>query len=433
MKAQTTLEFVLLLAAVASFSTVLLSIYSGFMHGQKEVLLGIDNSLAQEGSANTSFSVPSQKPYLAVLAQNRSYVGVESTVQAVLYVPEGSTVAMLELNATNAYVPQPIYRNVGSGTILESFEAMPLEDGPIRYNLTAMISDSGSTERMSAYAYAYATTSGQGTSNSSTQAFASIKRNSESVNYSVTGKSDIYTIGSWSHCSYVSFWGNELSLGQECGSSASWYLWVGSWYCTWAQGSQSDTMTYCFYKEPIGSAISHISQNASYSYNISLSVKLDSLELNASLSSSTNKSRLYGNGVPYGNATVTSVSGTLQDLGQSYFVLEKNQTGQESLINSSQYEPYYQALTSTVGMLDYYNGESASSSSLQYVLQSISSMDSDAEELSNATAAKVNGCSVSGNFVDCAPIPYLYYTISALAGNASPQSIDYEGSTISIS
>ncbi|MGC8651954.1 MAG: hypothetical protein ACP5UH_01740 [Candidatus Micrarchaeia archaeon] len=438
MKAQTTLEFVLLLAAVASFSTILLGIYSGFMHGQKSALLEMGGIIEPNSTGtNTLFDAAAGDFYIAALVQNTTHIGVETTLQAVLYVPESERIEMLELNASNAYVAQPKRYNVGNGTVVESFDVVPLSGGAVGFNLTAVVNDSGLIEKESAYALSYAVASavtGQEGQNTTTQIFASIKRDSESIDYGAGGASNIYTIGVWNHCSYTGFWSNELSLGQECGSSASWYFWVSSWYCTWAQGLQSDTMTYCFYKEPSGVTISHISQNATYNYSISLALKLDTLDLNASLSSSEDKASLLEGGTGYGDATVTSVSGTLQDLSQGYLVLHKSGSSQGDMINASQYAPYSQASASTEGMLAYYNNTHTSSSSLQYVLQAISSMNNQAEELSNTTSASVSSCTAIGNSVSCAPLPYLYYTIDAVINNdKGAQEIDYEGSMINVS
>lgn len=429
MNAQTTLEFIILLAAVASFSVVLLSIYSGFMHNQKSAFLAITNSI--NGSAkysNASFEAPSGSFYIKAFIQNVTYTGIESTLQGALEVPGNAVVTVLELNASGATIEPHSYYNIGNGTIILPFEIMPLRTGALSFNLTAVVNYSGRYEKESAYVMSYAETPGI---KNFTEGFASIKRNSEHIEYGLVPQS-LYNIGVQSHCSYVNFWGNELSLKGECGNSARWYLWVGSWYCTWAQGSQSDTMTYCFYPEQTNASVSSILPNGSYAYNISLLIDENGLELSSNLSNTTSTSQLKAEGTndTYGNAIVESVSGLRQGISQSYLVL--NKSGQKYIINASAYAAYGQALTSSEGMLGYYNGTGTSASAIQSILQGVSQLNSEAGKLSSTSATSISNCTLSGNFLSCAPMPYFYYMINASLPISNNYSIDFEGSTITI-
>ncbi|MEM0202269.1 MAG: hypothetical protein QXR73_03770, partial [Candidatus Micrarchaeaceae archaeon] len=157
MKAQTTLEFIILLAAIAAFSTVLLGIYANFTHGQKSLLGSMGNSInAEAENANQSNAWPEAPFFIEALMQNITYVGIGSTLQGVLYVPGNASVSLLKLNASGAAVEPQEYSNIGNGTAVLPFRVIPLKAGMLSFNLTAIVNYSGNYVMESAHAVSYA-------------------------------------------------------------------------------------------------------------------------------------------------------------------------------------------------------------------------------------------------------------------------------------
>ncbi|MGC8647249.1 MAG: hypothetical protein ACP5SA_00310 [Candidatus Micrarchaeia archaeon] len=428
MKAQTTFEFIIILVAVASFSAFLLGIYSHMMHDQQGVFYQVSNSIEHK-TENITYGMPEEGFSMKLFFQNNTYVGIETKLQVALYIPNGERVNSLTINATNAATEPKGYYNITSGVYVLQFDILALKPGIVDLNLTAILSNKNVTETESAYALAYA----QQAQQLNIPISASIKRNSEYVEYNLSKPENIYNIGVWSHCSYVNFWGNELPIKQECGNSASWYFWVGSWYCTWAQGSQSDTMTYCFYKEDTNATVSQISKPESFSYNITLFIGNNMNQYESVLLSNRALSSIVFLNRSIGNAIVENVSGATGGSFTNYLVLKRQNT--EQIINATNYLQYEQVLLNAEDLLSYYNSTSTSSSTVSQVLQSVSSLGKSVNILLDTANTTINGCILSNYTLYCKPSPYLYYTIDAVLDNANytNATLDYEGSTIKIS
>ncbi|MGC8669835.1 MAG: hypothetical protein ACP5TL_01625 [Candidatus Micrarchaeia archaeon] len=429
MKVQTTLEFIILLAAVASFSTVLLSIYSGFVKGQKSTFSVLSNSLNEKQGNASIYIKPSSPFFVDAIIQNTTYVGIESTMQGVLYIPQNATVLILKASSSNAAVEPSEYHNISSGIYVLPFKVIPLKPGQIILNLTAIVDYPNAQHVNNVYALTYATMP-NGTSGAS-DILISIDRIYESTNYGLNMLGNIQNISVSSHCSYVNIWGNELPLKEECGNTASWYLWVGSWYCTWLQGSQSDTLTYCFYSHSSNDTVYSIDTNSTYSYNITLDLHEGNLSLSANLSNGSTKAPLESDNVAYGSASISNVSGLSYNPGHGYFVIGKPEG--KCVVNASTYLLYQQTLLNVQDALAYYNNTSPDSSTLSSLLQKVNALDSEANKLYNTKCTSIENCLAGSNTVSCKPLPYLYYVINANIIGSGTYQTDYEGSTIKVS
>ncbi|MGC8495790.1 MAG: hypothetical protein ACP5MX_01095 [Candidatus Micrarchaeia archaeon] len=425
MKAQTSIEFIILLAAVSSLSVFLIGLYGNVFSAERSSFSIVSNAFANSTQNMTNVQYGAvQGFHMSIFVPNSMYVGEQYTVQLAIYVPPNSSIQYIHVNASNAYVNPSSRANISSGFTVLSFSVLPLNPGLVVVNATALLGNS----TRSVAGISYASIAQQSASNS-TMPYFSISRNLESVAYNTSMPSHIYTLGLWSHCSYVSFWGSELSIGQECGAGASWYFWVGSWYCTWAPGSQSDTMTYCVYKQQSNASVQEILQKPHYIFSINVSVTYNNYNLNSELSSSVPEAPLLLKGMKAGNVLVSDVSGSANPISQ-YLVLDK--PSGNYLENASTYSIMQVTRQNLYNELSYYNGTSISTSTLTRIEQGINSLNMIAGSIINGNESS-SACSVSSNSVLCNPIPYLYYTIAANSSLVPGKfTEDYEGSILNI-
>ena len=309
MRAQTTLEFLILLSAAASLSVFAIGVYSNIAGAQKPFY----QLLEQAPVANSSSNVPAQpggNGSIYASVADVVYVNKSNSFEVAIISPSPANVAEVHVtgNPGVTVIPDGYYNVSTDGLAILSFSVIPKTPGTITLNAVAEFSGSNGSAAVSAYAETYAVQPGaNGTAQQLPEFAASLSRHNESILYGISGGTSAYTASMWSHCSDLGWSDSQLPLKNQCGD-ANWYFWQFDPGCYWNQGIYY--MTYCVKLNPTGTVVSSIQNSQSYSYNMSLLLYNGTERLTANMSSAKNKSLLAeADGQIGGNAVITGVSG----------------------------------------------------------------------------------------------------------------------------
>lgn len=426
MNAQSSMEFIILLAAVSAFAVAVLSASSG-MSSQVRSMASLLPNISSNSVLQSMQPAQATQGALSLYLPTVSYVNESNEGYAIAYVPGGFTIRGVSADAPNmALLP---YDSSGQGQpYVISVPFVPNAPGKNAMSIRLTATNGTSTLTMLA--------SGETESvdpaaqyDSPQQPYATIVRNNESMIYGLSGAVSVQGITQSTGCTKSDFWGNPYPIAQQCGNAFA-YMRTFDDYCYDRFGA---TLTYCFYTQ--GSALGIRKVNYTYSpyYNISLSVMVGNATLLSGLTSSREDSSVFYGGEAVGTA---SVLGDVASYGRDPamgVVMLGNATAVRA-VNMSYYQTFEQYLNDALAVIGYYNNTAVDSSQLSSVQQSVSSYDAYAAGLGKAPNATAQ-CSYSRalDSLVCRPVQGFAYSIDVnlSRGIYSGNTVIYtEGSSI---
>ena len=435
MRLQTSLEYILILAAVASMAVAVMGAYNGFAVRQKASIYGLIGNETGSRQLNGSAAPAGYPAYLYAQMPSLIYLNRSSSLYLVFSLPGGSSISYAEAESPAWVSVLPgAYRNVSGSVGLLSFSVIPRAQGQFAIHLLVQLAGINSTFRNITVQGYSALPAQLNASEPPATLSASIVRHNESVLFGVSMPNQTLYATEWSHCIETNFWGNPLPTGQQCGG-AQWEYFQWSTSCD--QGAWLDTVTYCVELLGTNTSVSTIGQSQSYSYNITLGLHGGGLNLSSNLSSTRNSSPLMSGGLAYGNATVHGQP--VGDAPQPYYdLVVLNTPGGLRAANQSGYYAYRQALDSFVSTMDYYNGSSPADPSP--IQTAMGAFNLASRQLSDSPQAGLQGCGMvrlNGSVsYACRPFsPLVYGNITAYVHGglaAGNQSLFVDGSAINV-
>ncbi len=275
-------------------------------------------------------------------------------------------------------------------------------------------------------AYDLNTMYGQSSSNQS-QYSAYISGRNESVRYKLKS-SEVQSLSSSSHCTYQSWTYYTFPILYQCGTNDAWEYMVSSGAC--ASNGGPFTETICIAPGPSGYNLSSISQTASYSYSMNLTIYLGEAFMSR-ISSSNSVSPITLMGREVGNATVESVSS--QQLPPSGAILSGAKSG---YVNSTDLSGYENSLVNLDSVLGYYNSSWVSSDIASEIQQTVSSYGNyEGRLLSSPGNATQYDCIQHAGMLQCnASYPFLYVINAYISPKyfSGNKTVYFEGSMIRV-
>ena len=426
MKIQSSLEFLLILSAIAALSLGILSLYG--------------NTLAVSRQAYDAFTNPNN-------IQNNLSSSAGEHPNLYAYVPLNSTTlsgnpmfmetygcnngkAELSLSSASVAFSNNSLSYNFTGATIKYLYFDPENSGQhllnLDYNITCgKYSNSGSSE--------YNTYSSTAPAQKNESAItAAITYENESVSYPLSA-SNISYINESNHCTEKDVWSGLIYPPSiQCGSTNSWDYMVFDGSCESPDWSYS--RTYCFVPGESGYRIL-LPNTANYSYDYKILVRIngDSKTLLFNLSSAKPSSLIMQDGKIIGNATVESV--TVSSLTTSPYI--QSQQGYSQISNFA-YSGYIEAENNAYQVLRFYNSTGVSYSTSSAIQEAVSAMDLNARSLLDSVHQYNNSnlsCGISGLYYDCKPAyPFTYIINLTLYNNTYPgnTTLPYYGSIVNL-
>ncbi len=435
MKAQATLEFIILLSAIAAFGSFAISTYAGLLHQQHAAYLSLLNKSANAAVLASTPSSTGNELFIYASMANVSYVNRSNSLQVVVALPEGTTLLSLKAAGSQQYgvAPSAYYNISASGMDILPFSVVPTAQGPLNVNMSADIAYGNGTLTRNLTVESFAVPPGSNlTAPTNIELSASIDRHNESVLYGISNAIPVYTVSMWSHCSYVNVWFQQLSIQDQCGY-ASWYFFQHNSDCYWNDGGLP--ITYCVALTPTNTSVRQVQSRQSYAYSITISLSNRSTVLRSDINSIATTFPVLGpGGKSDGNASIEGVSGTAAQGYSNYMVL--NTTRSRWQVNVGDYNAYQQPLNNFESIMTYYNNTNGNVGAIGEAMGALNSAASTF--IASSPAASTDSCEIvvqgSEWYYACAPFSPLYYSIDArlnLSGIAH-QLLSVQGSTINV-
>jgi hypothetical protein len=440
MRLQSSIEFIIILSAVAGLASVAITMYMHVAASQNQAI----NSISALSRENITFSAGAAEvvPHISLELPKFSFINRTNVGYLILMLPKGAMAASISINSIDAEISPGSFNNVtvfGLGLLNISF--IPKTAGSVDVAANALII-SGNGSIISAissisYTDAVSPNSNRTANQTGQELQGSIIRYSESAIYPFSAFKPIGAYGVWLHCPYRSwFWGWILSEPQQCGANTWGFVINGG--CD-QQDANGWDMYMCVKEVPSAVSASTVSQRFSRNYSIHVSIYNSTLKLSSNLSSNDNSSALAdANGGYFGNSVVQYVSGYgyLPDPGSMIAVL--NKSGSFYQINKTYYSNYTGIAATLIQDMSAYNRSRISDSTLQMIKSLINSTNNEWSLLVNATPVESAGCAISitnGLAYVCNPFSQFSYGIDIAPSNTfmvKNQTIDIGSSSIQI-
>jgi hypothetical protein len=257
--------------------------------------------------------------------------------------------------------------------------------------------------------------------NSSAIAYsASISIGKERMEYDLAPSVAVINITALSHCTNFGFFGGPLDVQGQCGT-------YGAWEYRADYGRCPSTAAYCFFSSDTGYAVRSIEGSGTPSYDISLSILLDSGIATANLSSSGGEFPLMAGNLTAGRARMLSVSET-EAPAQGTIIIHN---GSAYVANDATYQQYAHWQSEAYGAMRYYNGSAVDADTQSMIQQKTSALITSSKSLRNL--GPVSQCDIEGSEYVCNATGHFAYTI--LVEMSSPiqeKDLYYSGSTVEI-
>lgn len=393
MKMQASLEFLLILSALAALSVSVIALYSKSVVAQRRILESTNTS-----TLNSPLPSPTQpdNPKAAVFLPVNSTEGRSSEVQIVAY-GCASGLVKATLNSTSLYFANttPTIRVEGIGT--ESVPFVPLSQGQDSVVASLNFSCGGTTNTKSYSLSTYAEAQQQ--SVYGPQYSAAISNRNESIVYGLTRPEPVVNITQKTFCTQYNFFYKPFPMSVQCGTTNGWYYFAAKIYtCPWST-------TTCIYPAPTNYSVASITAaKTSYSYSFLLAVSTPIGVLHSNLNGTVRNSSIFLNNVDVGHAEVTGVSPQAQI--QNLNLLENG--SKISAINSSALQTYVQTKNNVYSMLSFYNGSGNYSNELAPLDAAINEYNAGLNSLLEG-ASEVTSCTSTAKGVYCVPsLPFSY-------------------------
>ncbi|EQD60163.1 conserved hypothetical protein, membrane or secreted [mine drainage metagenome] len=389
MRIQTSIEFLIILAAVAGVSVAFIYAYE---HAGNQVrsIYGYLNE-TQQGTTNAMVSSnKSTQVALYVYAPPASYMGGSSGLEVIVaFPPNSSAVSIIPTSQAFSFIPFNITSSNITSPYIAYFQAVPKEAGEKSINVLVKVIDNGNItySKANASTYVYNANASSSPANTTKTITASILQSNDSVLYSLSTKNNLPRLSETSHCTYINFWYNPLSFENQCGNAA----WDFSIFSDGCYDAGSTGRTYCVYEDPSGSYTRNVSASSGYTYNITLSLTYGNTTYTSNINSNEPHANLFDGAYVVGNVTITGqISGQSVQSPSTVEVLGSNSSTYP--INMGYYNTYGQYLSSMEAKLGYYNGSGVNPTEFSSIQQSISSYNTYLSRFISTAADKA--CSI---------------------------------------
>jgi len=389
MRIQTSIEFLIILAAVAGVSIAFIYAY-GHAGNQVRSIYGYLNE-TQQGTASAMVSSNrSTQVMLYVYAPPASHIGSSSGLEVIVaFPPNSSAVSITPTSQAFSFIPS----NMTSGSItspyIAYFQAVPKEAGEKSISVLVKVINNGNItySKANASTYVYNANASSNHTNAAKTIAASMLQGNDSVLYSLSTRSNLPRLSETSHCTYINFWYNPLSFEDQCGNAA----WDFSIFSDGCYDAGSTGRTYCVYENPSGSYTQNVSASSGYTYNVTLSLTYGNTTYTSNINSNEPHASLFNGASVAGNVTISGqISGQSLQSPSTIEVLGSNSSAYP--INMGYYNTYGQYLSAMEAKLGYYNGSGVNPTEFSSIQQSISSYNNYLSRFINTAADKA--CSI---------------------------------------
>ncbi|MCL4387756.1 hypothetical protein M1567_01230 [Candidatus Marsarchaeota archaeon] len=434
MKLQGSIEFIIIMAAVASMGMIGVSYYSrvhsvmiGTLNAKNSNSVGLHESMA---AANDTISAYLLAPEMQVGSASMATLLITTSLPSAISVSiKSPSVGLSRKNfSSSGYEKQASF----------VFYAIPTLTGAnnVSFEITAFNGSSKSEYDANASLYAYVSNQSKSLGNPAAGAISYVRLHpeNESVVYTAGKHSRLYYITESSHCSELNFWGQQMPIQSQC-PGASWYFWAFSANCYYGS-AQVPTKTYCVYKTYSGYNASALSSTLRYNYNVTLEIGYEGLNLSSDMNKNSNSNITY-NGKVFGTAAPgNSIYAQSIQPGSLYIFNsgDKIYTG-----SNANYSAYGYAYSNIKDNLAYYNnsGNGATGTIDREIYAYNNSLSRLISTLEPADSGLCNA-SINGNSIlyECRPdSPMQFYNVTADIYNYTGKQSEYSymGSEIRVS
>ncbi|MCL5419940.1 MAG: hypothetical protein M1354_03640 [Candidatus Marsarchaeota archaeon] len=424
-RAQTSIEFLLIASAVSVLCLGIILLYGKDLSVQQKAVNSIilsDLPVPAPAPGN----VPAQ-PEASVYMPLNSTLGGQDALQMLFYGCSSGR-ARATLSSNSLLLSSSSVDTGFSGIYEENVYFTPLFEGIDSLSLSYNVSCSSKSLARNLTLHTYAIEALGGISNATLSAYITGRNESES--YALDSQSPVYSLSQTDRCTQIGFFGGNLDIGVQCGTSDAWDYNVFSMYCFTEGGSQ--TRTYCTVPYPSGYNYTETNPgHAAYIYSFRLHIRSPYGSLTSNLSSSSKSSNVILDGRVVGTAAVTNVTSGYQPAAQAFVA----SGGRYYQANQSQYSQYVQARNNLYSVLGYYNQSDVSGDVQSTEQQAITAYQKAASVLVSSATQSAQGCSISGRNYTCAsPYPFAYVINIRLNGYRvlGNQTLSYLNSVINL-
>ncbi len=430
MKIQGAFEFMIILGAVAAFSTVIFGVYANIQKNNNTSikLLMLRSNVTHTFHSNDLYEDPSIDLYVPDIL----YVGKINPINSFFSGGYNLTILNAHITATNALVTPLEYSNIKiDGVYLLSFNIIPKNRGMEYIKLYADILDGNTNKNLSKTVESYVVN--QPLTDVYGKYSIDIRSNNESLIYKSKFDSKLYDVDVSNHCAKFDWWGKLLPIRLQC-NGANWDYFVGSTRCYYNAGI--GYRAYCVHKKNENSDLYVTDKNPTYKYNITLELWNSSVFLKSELNNKKNENKLIStDNLLYGNVVVAGYISASGPLPQLYLIRYK--TDKSRSLDSSLYTEYSQSLNSLNSILKYYNNSIVNGGSESRISETIDSYDSVINKISKLKYS-VDKCTLLLNSVLYKYVckPYSSFQFSNITvfikGYKGIKTINFQGSSINI-
>ena len=380
MNSQSSIEFLLISAALLSMAALSLGMYYHMLHVSSSAassLLETQNAVAVPAANAVAYS-----PTAALFLQQNATYGSEGYAYG--YVYAGNYTVNMSLSSDGVAILGNLTYSVRGGSSVIQFGFIPENIGESSITLNYSYLYGGQMVSYSKSYYLLAVLGHSGPSpNSSVQYSGKITRLNYSLEYN-TSSSPVSKIYVSTHCTYTNFYGNPLPFNEQCGDAA-WDYRIFSNDCYYF--SDTATQTFCVYLNKVATAI-YPSGQSSPAYSINASISLGSALYSSIINSSSNSTVYSALGEPSGYAYNNGTIAYSPIQTDSVYLNLSN--GTQKIVQQQYYYDYASALSSLSGYMSYYNGTAVSQSELSSIGGKLSSYNESLAQLLSAAPLATN-------------------------------------------
>ena len=424
MRAQTSIEFMLILSAVSILSLSAISLYTKGINVEHSAFASDNLSYITVQSSLSNES--SNSPVFSFAMPLNSSIGDEGTAQMLAYGCQFGSLNISLSSNTLLFNATEIRTNF-SGLYLSELGFVPISVGidhvSVRYSVNCKGSEYNGTSSpytdVIPLAYGY----------TGYQYSATISNISESIIYNESALENVSSFNEWSRCTQIGFWGNPYGINAQCGTYNAWEYNIFSMGCYTNGGSQTET--FCIVPENTGflEAGATPASAPSYTYAFTINLTTPTGNLSSTVISSRGKNLVYAANRIVGTASVQNISYTGAINGPLLW-----HAGSILSVNPALYAEYSQSLTNVRYLLWYYNKTDVSSPEQSAIQQAMAAYGNASATMMRTAKPASESCSASGGSLRCTPRAGFTYVIRiTLNDSIDPGStVYYNGSEIEI-
>lgn len=438
MNAQTTIEFMIILIALMSFSIIIISKYTAIQHSQVAFFEGLKNTIStMPNASNINSSYNNYQMNITAYLQNITYINKSNNFDIIFSYPGNYKINNIIFATNNANIIPLNFSNInGSYIKIIQTSIIPENTGIIKTTIHTSVTifsqnhqNITKTYNLSVSSYAEFEPSINSTNNTnSSQSLALIKDRNESIIYNLSSNENLTKAFMWSHCAYIDNSGEPKGEVQECGGNTYGFIENIFPFCD----SGYFYIYYCVALKNIsGAFIQNITNQQINAYKINLFINVSGIQGDSYLSNlkSTNE-LIEGNGT-YGISSIKSVYNPAPYLNPNYVVL--NKFNGRYIIYPTYYKNYINNLSSLQSILAIYNDSEVSGGNINYVSHEINIVNNYINKILNESSVNVTNCTINQNTFLCKSQYLFQYNITTQIFNKKiNKTTDYEGSIIHI-